>query len=124
MSKKSLLFAAPFILVCAGLAMVARAENPALPGLYQKMDANGDGVISEAEYVAFAVAQAKAEFKQLDRDGNGGLLAAELAGAAAPQASKAPGGAGFLHRVPVNDPQREAFLKRVSAGPSMRLGGR
>lgn len=124
MSRKSILSSATLMLAF-GLAMTARAENPALPDSYQKMDANGDGVIAEGEYVAFVVAQAKAQFKQLDRDGNGGLIAGEVsaAAAAAPEQPVASG-SGFFHRTPVNDPQREAFLKRVSAGPSMRLGGR
>lgn len=122
MSKKSILSGAT-LMVAFGLAMMARAENPTLPDSYQNMDANGDGVVSEAEYVAFAVAQAKAQFKQLDRDGNGGLIAGEVSAAVAPEQAVASG-SGFFHRTPVNDPQREAFLKRVSAGPSMRLGGR
>lgn len=123
MSRKSILSGTTLMLAFGVVAMVARAENPALPDAYQKMDANGDGVVAEAEYVAFVVAQAKAQFKQLDRDGNGGLIAGEVSAAAAPEQAVASG-SGFFHRTPVNDPQREAFLKRVSAGPSMRLGGR
>jgi hypothetical protein len=109
-------------LAAIGIARVGFAEPSAPPVPNPKMDTNKDGVVSESEYVAYAVALAKAEFKQLDRDGNGSLNAAELgAKAAASPVQKAEG----LQRVFTgSDGQRAEFQKRISAGPSMRQGGR
>ena len=109
-------------LAAVGLARVGFAEPSAPPLSDSKMDANKDGIVSESEYVAYVIASAKAEYKQLDRDGNGSLNAAELgASSAASPVRKSEG----LQRVFTgNVEQRTEFQKRISAGPSMRQGGR
>lgn len=124
MSKKPFSFV---LIHLAGLlsACAVFADDTVLPSSYSSLDADRDGVVSEAEYLAQVVAQAKAEFRRLDRNGSGTLQADELGAAtdSAP-AAKAAGGPGFLRRPAGSNPQAEALRKRISSGPSMRQGGR
>ncbi|HPF78407.1 MAG TPA: EF-hand domain-containing protein [Alphaproteobacteria bacterium] len=50
-------------------------DGPRGPGkMFEKHDANGDGVISEAEFLA----SAKEKFAEMDKDGNGSISQEEV----------------------------------------------
>ncbi|MBO9717561.1 MAG: hypothetical protein J7507_12315 [Pseudoxanthomonas sp.] len=68
----------PGLLLCAGLlaASSAIAQVERTGDYLAKMDTDGDGRISKAEYVAWM----SYAFEQMDRDGDGVLSSAELPG--------------------------------------------
>ena len=67
-------FALPFMLACATLAAQGYPQTPA--DYLRQMDSNGDGRISQSEYVAYM----SQGFHRMDADGDGTLEARELPG--------------------------------------------
>ncbi|WP_415907785.1 EF-hand domain-containing protein [Oleiharenicola sp. Vm1] len=89
MKNRLFIAAAAAALVFSTATFAQDAEHPAKDakkkgGPFVKADKDGDGKLTEAEFVEFAAARmnadaAKARFKELDKDGNGSLTREEFA---------------------------------------------
>ena len=75
-------------LLTLGVIALAMSATPALAdhhgegkkgGMSEKHDTNGDGTVTEAEFVAHATERAKEHFAKMDTDGNGEISKEEAA---------------------------------------------
>ena len=101
---RSLTIAGAALLAAAGAARAAEApkdkspgSRDAVAGAFQRVDADGDGKITEKEILA----EAKRSFRRMDTDGSGDVSAAEFARARSGRSAKA---AAKVKPAPANCP--------------------
>jgi len=108
----------PGLLLCAGLlaASGAVAQVERTGDYLAKMDADGDGRISQAEYVAWM----SYAFERMDRDGDGVLAPAELPGGKGKPVTLEQHRARLAERFARQDADKDGYLdaRELAAPPA------